>query len=68
MSTPEPLGGMWGEAVSRVVNGMLHDAMGLPPCETACTHILLSTPRQGPWTALGVANCLRRIVDALEEP
>lgn len=64
---PDPASGMWGEALGRAVNGMLHDAMGLPPCDTACTHVIIDTPKQGWWTALGVANCLRRIVDALED-
>ena len=67
--TPEEWGPEeWGKEVGRAVNGMLHDALGLSPCDTACDHVLAVTPRQGQWTALGVANCVARIVGVLEDP
>jgi hypothetical protein len=41
--------------IADVINAMLHRPWGSAPCTTGCTHVI-----SGSWTALGVANVLRR--------
>jgi hypothetical protein len=49
------------EEVFLAVNRLLHEAIDphIEPCATACTHVV-----NGWWTALGVANVIRRAEQA----
>lgn len=46
------------EIVAYTVNGLLHEALGKPPCATACTHNIAEG-----WTALGLSNVVKRAVE-----
>ena len=43
------------KAAASDINRWTHASFGLPPCQSACTHVV-----QGQWTALGLANVAAR--------
>jgi hypothetical protein len=50
-----------GDDVRNAVNDLLHRALGVDPCASACVHVVAHS-----WTALGVANVMGRRAESEE--